>query len=395
MSNQNKTGIERPKGWVSQFDLYGTVKPNENSFKINQSKEGSSYVYNSMNLGVFCGEKFGTVFADAIQGYDSAKESVIFAHGKDENGRDDYDNRIEVAWNDRLDEDITKEIGLGCFIRVGLERQSDGKLFVKNFLSAYDAIAYIKENLSTEEETLVHIKGRLKYSFYNDKVQVKKEITAIYLTDREPKDYEATFKQSVLLDKESASAKDIDKSTGVMPVSATILDYLGKVNGVDFKAQYPFVVPMEYVFDLTNKELTTKVYNKLFKVKKGYTMITFVGNFIESGAIIKPTLDDIPDDIKELIDLGIYSEEDALKACADNGSRVRRMVLVKPEIRLDDEKNAIVQLFTEVFDDGDLDVVLPAVEEADNDEAPFDTDETVDTPTTDGDDDPMAWLNNL
>ena len=41
MSNQNKTGIERPKGWTSQFDLYGTVKPNENSFKINQKSSHS------------------------------------------------------------------------------------------------------------------------------------------------------------------------------------------------------------------------------------------------------------------------------------------------------------------------------------------------------------------
>ena len=69
-----------------------------------------------------------------------------------ENGKDDFsdDGRITVAWEDRLNENVLKEIGDMCFINVGLEKDKNGKTFYKNFLSEYDAIAYIKEHLEED-----------------------------------------------------------------------------------------------------------------------------------------------------------------------------------------------------------------------------------------------------
>ena len=37
-----------------------------------------------------------------------------------------------------------------------------------------------------------------------------------------------------------------------------------------------------------------------------------------------PTVDDIPDDIKELINIGCYTEEEALKLCATNGKNEKK-----------------------------------------------------------------------
>ena len=47
---------------------------------------------------------------------------------------------MEIAWDDRLDEDVLEEVGDLCFITVGLERGADGKVIYKKFISQYDAI---------------------------------------------------------------------------------------------------------------------------------------------------------------------------------------------------------------------------------------------------------------
>ena len=66
------------------------------------------------------------------------------------------------------------------------------------------------------------------------------------------------------------------------------------------------------------------------------------------------TEDDIPDDIKELIEMGLYSEEEAEKKIAvGNGNRERRMIIVKPDITYvgtgDDRKPTVA------FEDGKYD----------------------------------------
>lgn len=382
--------INKPKGWTSQFSLIGTVKPTDTTFKINQKNEGSHWEFSSMNLGVFCGEKFGTIFTDCMAGHDDRDgKTVLYVNGKKEDGSTDWENRFELDWENRFDENELANIGKNCFFNVGLERDDNGKLFIKRFLSPYDAIAYIQEHLATDKETVVNVKGNLKYSFYNDKVQVKKEVTGIYLSDKEPSDYCATFTQSVLLNKESAPAKDIDKETGILQVNGTVIDYINKFNGVEFKSNYPFSFPFEFEFDLSKPELVQKAYELMFKYKSNkYTMLTFVGDLIESGATILPTMDDVPDEIKALIAAGVYSEEEALKKCADNGNKTKRMVLRKPEIRLNDNKTPVIQKFDDVFEEDDLNITLPT--SVDNV-----IDEVVEEGTVVATDGSMDWLNQL
>ena len=69
--------------------------------------------------------------------------------------------------------------------------------------------------------------------------------------------------------------------------------------------------------------------------KKGQVNeITVAGKLVEGGSTVTITKDDIPDDIKELIEMGVYSEDEAVKkiAVGGNGNRERRMIVVKPDI---------------------------------------------------------------
>ena len=130
----------------------------------------------------------------------------------------------------------------------------------------------------------------------------------------------------------------------------------------------------------------------MFKVKKDITQITFVGRFVEGGAVVQATLDDIPDDIKELIELGVYTEEEALRECADNGNREKRMVLVKPLIKKvgdEDKKVAVVQKFEKRYTEEDLVIELEKKEEKKTDEV---GEQEVDD---DLDDDSLDWLDSI
>lgn len=388
----------KKEDWVSNFTLIGRAKINDYTFKIDEKAEKSDWIYNSMNLGVDCGEKHGTVYAEMMGGYADERENVIYAHGKTDDGKDDFENKITVDWDDRDNEDVLDTIGDLCFITVGLETTTkDKKTFYKKFLSAYDAIAYINEHL--DNDTVVNVKGTMKYSMYNDKVQVRKNITSIVLSkvDDESK-FKATFNQTVLLDKSSASLKNIDKDKSAMYVDAKVLDYVKEINGVEIKGQYPYNVQFEYVFpDLSNQEQVKKIMDKLFKVKKNITQVTFEGEFIEGGAVVQATLDDIPQDIKDLIDIGVYTEEEALARCSSNGARERRMVLTKPFIRLvGDDKIPVPQIFADKFKEEDLIFNIPESTSDDDD----DTDDTVNTVEDDDDENEdsgtdTSWLDSL
>ena len=377
--------------WVSNFTLIGKPVINDYTFKIDEKSEKSNWVYNALNLGIDAGEKFGVVYGELMGGYSEENENKIFAHGKKEDGSDDFEQQIVVDWEDRFNDEVLEEIGDLSFITIGLEKTSEGKTFYKKFLSAYDAIAYIKEHLT--ENVVVNVKGNLKYSTYNDNVQVRKNITSIVLSKvDDPANYKATFTQTVLIDKDSASLKNIDKDKGVLFVDARVLDYVKEVNGVEVKGQYPYNKQFEFAMDFSNESACKKIMDKLFKVKKDITQITFEGNFVEGGAVVTATWDDLPDDIKDLVEMGVYSKEEALAKCTANGSKERRMVLVKPSIKLvGEDKVPVVQKFDERYTEDDLVLDYVFNNKSNDNNKVADVEEAVDTAVDDG----MDWLNSL
>lgn len=394
----DKKVIQR-SDWVANFNLVGEARINEDyTFKIDERSERSNWIYNSMNLGIDCGERNGTIYCEMMGGYGEDRENRIFAHGKKDDGSDDFDKQIIVDWEDRFNDSVLEEIGDLSFITVGLEKTDKDKTFYKKFLSEYDAIAYVREHIT--DGTVVNVRGNLKYSLYNDVTQVRKTITSIALSKAEDSSkYKATFTQSVLLDKDSVSLKDIDKEKSVMYVNAKVLDFLKEYNGVKLVnakgeekgGQFPFAKQFEFALDLENEKQCKTIYEKLFKVKKGVTQITFEGEFIEGGAVVTATWEDIPDDIKALVEMGLYDKEEALAKCTVNGNRERRMVLKKPSIKLvEEDKIPVVQKFDEKYSEEDLvlDYLYDFTDVKDDEEVPFATEDDAST-------DDLDWLNKL
>ena len=380
--------VIKKSDWVSSFNLIGKPIINDYTFKINEKSEKSNWVYNAMNLGIDCSEKYGTVYCECMGGYSEENENRIYAHGKNDDGSDNFEEQVTVSWEDRFNDSVLETIGDMSFITIGLEKTSADKTFYQKFLSAYDAIAYIKEHLT--EDMVINVRGNLKYSEYNGNVQVRKNITSIALSKAEDSSkYKATFTQSILIDKDSASLKNIDKDKSVMFVDARVLDYVKEVDGIEVKGQYPYKKQFEFALNLENEKQCKTVYEKLFKVKKNVTQATFEGDFIEGGAVVTASWDDIPDEIKDLVDIGVYTKEEALAKCTANGSRERRMVLKKPMIKLvGDDKVPVVQKFEDKFTEDDLYLDYLYKNKKDDNESS----DVEEQPSAD---DSMAWLKDI
>lgn len=371
MAKVEKKTLDR-KGWSNFFELIGEVKINDYTYQIDQTSN-SGFCFNRLNLGVDCG-KHGTVYAEMMGGYFNSpdKKNILNVHGSKTNddGRvvDDYDNRITVDWEDRFNEDIVKEIGNGCFTRIGIELDAKNNLFNKKFLSTYDAIAYLKQTLVSG--TVVRITGNLSYSRYNDKIQVHKNIKSIVLSRADsPDKYCANFTQTMLIGSDSILKPDREK--GILPIAATVIDYAKMWGDKEVKTNVPYIIPVEYEMDFSDKARAEKIVSLLFKVKRGYNEITFEGDFMEGGAVIDVTIDDIPDDIKLLITLGFYTEEDALKKCAESRSTEKRMVIRRPALkRVEDGETTrmIIQKTENKYSEEDLvlDFMLEKDEEEDS-----------------------------
>ena len=392
MAKKEQKVLEK-KNWANSFMLIGEAKINNYTYKIDEKSEKSDWVYNSLNLGVFCGETSGTVYAELMGGYGAERDNVVYVHGKDEDGRDDFENKFTIDWDDRFDETILESIGDLCFLTVGLEKDKGGKVYYKKFLTPYDAIAYIQENL--EDGMVVNVKGNLKYSTYNDSTQVKKEINSVVLSKVDDNSkYCARFTQTMLLTKDSVG--QADKDTGILPIYAKVLDYLKEYKGKEVKANVPYDKAFEYELDLSKPEMAQKIVSKVFKVRKGVTEVTFEGDLIEGGAVVTATEDDISDDIKALIEIGVYTMEEALAKCTVSSGREKRMVIRKPLIKMvedkDGSKTPVIQKFDEKYEEEDLilDFMLNANTE---DDAETDTSDDVEETVTSGDDN--DWLNNL
>lgn len=395
MAKKEKKILDK-QGWVQSFMLIGHPVISEYTYKIDQQAKSSDWIYNTLSLNVDCGEEFGVIQCEMNGGYGAGRENVCYVHGKKEDGKDDFENRYQIDWDDRMDEDILKGVGDLCFIKIGLEKDTKGNVVESRFLNAYDAINHIAEMLT--EDMLIRVHGQLEYHEYQGVVQLRKKINKIVL-ENDTAQPTAQFTQTMLIDKYSVGKPDKEKQT--IPIIGYILEKCKEYRGIDLTddqnrgGKYvPLRREFEYEYDTEDIERTKKKINVLFKVKKGYTMITYKGVFVEGGALITTTYADLADDVKELVDCGAMELEEALADCTENKSKVRRMILKKPVIKMVGEEGSKVsqiQKFENKYSEEDLILdylIQPEEKNDEDDEVPFN-----EVDSNDMDDD--SWLDQL
>lgn len=380
------------------FNLIGRVKVTDKTFNLDNSYD-SGWTDNSMYVGVDCGNG-NTVYAEMRSGFFPDKDNVIRAYSKDEKDDAGKSKSVEIAWEDRLDESLYDSISDSSFLTVGVEKDVKDKTVYKKFLTAYDAVEYLNEHL--EDGMIVNVKGTIGYSEYEGNVSTKKEITSIVLSKIDDEaDFKATFSQTILVDSKSIGKKNDDK--GTMELVAYVVDYVGKpkIDGEKIEVKKNVTYPKTFEVAINeNPEITAKMLQRFFKPKKGkITEITVTGNLVEGGSTVNITEDDIPDDIKELIEMGLYSEEEAEKKIAvGNGNRERRMIIVKPDITYvgtGDDRKPTVAFEDGKYDEDDLYFYEQALLDAGAEPSSDDDTDSENEETSSEDDDLLAMLEGM
>ena len=253
------------------FTLIGKAKVTDKTFNLDNTYD-SGWTDNQMYLGVDCGNG-NMVYGEMRGGFFPDDDNILRGFSKDDRDDSGKSKQIEIAWEDRFNEDLLDTIADTSFITVGVEKDVKGKTVYKKFLSAYDAVEYLNENLA--DGMIVNVKGNIGYSEYEDNVSVKKEITSIVLSKVEDEaDFKATFTQTILLDSNSIGKKDEEKNT--ITLSAYVIDYVGKpkINGKKVEIKKNVTYPKQFEVAINeNPEITAKMLQRFFKVKKKNTTL--------------------------------------------------------------------------------------------------------------------------
>lgn len=350
------------------FNLIGQFKKSERRSPFELDKETENgYRYSKMSLPIDCGEKYGVIYVNWQDGYNPGnKDSVIYVHGKDENGKADFKNQIQIAWEDRFDSSLLEEVSSYDFITVAIEKDVLGKNVAKHFLSAYDAITYVAEKMPNN--AILKVRGNIEWGFYNGKTTrrlVPKYIGLYNIPKKIAENesptscFKATFTQGILLDRNSIreydAAKESDMLAGYVPT------YIYKY--ANTKVKRINALPYEFEFHF-NKPENKEAIEKLFlRVNKNVTRAVFDGEFRESGSIIEATMDDLSDDVKMLVQFGILTKDEALSKVAID-SHKRTMLLLAPHIKntenSDGTKRQEIQVYKDEYDESVLKMDLSA-----------------------------------
>ncbi len=385
MAQKEKQVLQKGKSYVT---IVGKASIGDNSFSGEKVSSASGYVYKRVNIGVETSQG-NKIYGEMMGGYAPSNPLPIKARTKPVDGQQE---NVDIDWADRLNDSIVDTVNDYNLIKVGLirenepaegqeptEEQANSKLIVKKFLSPFDAHDYIQENL--KDGMMIMIKGKYAFSTYKDETQRKIEIESIFLSKSE--EGFANFVQTVILDEDSLTKEALKNAqeTGEIVINARAVDYVSKLNGKKVGKNMLFDLPIVVKIDKDEPEKTQTIVQKLFKVKKGKIRELGVeGQIIEGYEQEEVNEKDIElsKDVKELIEMGLYSMEEAKKKMTVRGNRVSKLVFSRPFINRDkddankisldmnDDKYTPEDLIVHVEEDTDSSVAESIVEETSN-----------------------------
>lgn len=371
-----KTDLAKGKSFVT---VVGKARINERTFSGLQTSEKTGYQYTRINLGIETAEG-NVVYGEMMGGY-SPSNPVIFAMNKEDN------TSLQVSWADRLNDAIVESVADFKLHKIGLERDANGGLVVKKFLSPVDVEDYLKEHLQDGME--IAVKGSFEFSEYKDETQRKFKIQNIFLPFQAkekdengketgnllPVQYRADFIQTVLLTEDSfKKITKKDAEAGEVVIQAQAVEYVGKKNGKEIKKNMPFTLPITVKINKEKPEMTAKILDTFFNVKKGKVReISIEGYILEGYEKQEVSSKDVElsAEIQELIAMGLYSEEEAKAKMTVRGNKVSKLIFTRPFLQKD--KDDATKISTDINDTKytpeDLIVVI---EEEEISENPFD-----------------------
>lgn len=278
---------------MARFTFIGDVSfPKENSkrpFVREYEKNGRKM--KSMNFGIKT-SKMNIGFVELF----GSQQDVIKTYDTD-------NNPIEVDWKDRFDEDIVNSVRRSSkhIINLGPGYEE------KQFISPYDAIEYLEEELPKLNE-IISVSGQMRKEFYNGQTFDKFIIKNVFASE-EGTEKKLQVNITLFWDEDSVSA---DKDKELVYINGYTREYIDKETGNKY-------VPHQLVFGMDNVDKNDKKSFEAYKFKYRFIKqiprrgvaqgewICFLINGSEEVPFDESQLTPIQ---KESIELGLHTLDD-------------------------------------------------------------------------------------
>lgn len=340
MLNRNKKNDNYPNHWYvdGNFYIVGNVDLTDKTFTFDAVSKKSDFTYNSLNLGISISDN-EKIFVNMMGGYSPSnpRNIISFMNKK----------KVEIPWSQRLNYDL-KSLSKSKMVSVKI---SD--TVTKYFLSAYDAIEFLKDFLKSDMK--VWVRGNLNYQIYKGDLKINREITAIGIAQEENKN-RSEFTQEIVFTHDCIDDRRVQEDK--------VYDFFGHVLQYDSKKKCDDAIPVNFVIRADDDSLSNFV--KYFKTLKRDTIYSAVLNGRMFQGFIKE--ENTREKIKETLSEDFALIMDNLKIDKSgshiiNGQSFERYEIERVVVKeVDDEY--VPQIFFNLFEEDELWVTVEPDEEA-------------------------------
>lgn len=359
----------------NNFYLVGKVKINDNSLKGAEQKPGSSWL--GVNTGFGLEVEEGNIIYPNIWGGRSLSKGVLYGMNKETR------KPVQIPFEDKNDDKILDTLIPSNFRYAQIEKDEDGSLIERRFLDDIDFVEYLQDNLKHDMEVVVN--GRATYSLgkadeHGDmRIYKRYEISRVRLNETHEnedgeqvlnREHQASQQSTYLID-ESALDKNWKKeleNDGKVRVNGLINYYFSQLpvgNGYEQFKKIASIRQPFYIIAKTDEEKEKMgAFIKAFLKVSGDSINVLdvqlrINEGFETGNVGEIELSD---DAKELITIGMATEEELRSQLVVRGARTSELIFTKVNLQTvgegENAEHKAVQ--KDLYTFGDL--VFPEVE---------------------------------
>ena len=304
----------------TRFNFIGKLEvntdPNAKGCSFRSGKTSNGAPYRSINMQIIQ-EKNNRAFVE------------LFGAKQDKIKTMDTDNKkVEIAWNDRNDDDVVKSVASykKTVVKIGDER--------KEFIAPLDAIDYIEENIDELKGKLVTVTGMCQKNVWKGKILDKYQISSIRTIDDEDTVKRLSITTDLFFTKNSFDTSDWNKEHKLY-INGWTSEYMSDVK----ENRY---VPQQILFDCSKIDFDNEKHRKLvdFRLKvlgceldkdnkvvvklkgKNVFKMAVICTYINGSEEVAFDTSMLTDLQREAIELGINKLEDFKPAGSVYGERV-------------------------------------------------------------------------
>lgn len=366
------------KSGQARFEVFGELRVNEDSWGEVRQSTSSTYKYRRAALSVDLGEGRST-FVELMGGYDPNRP-ILRRLSKTQG-----EGLMDIPWANRLNENIVANVSPQSLFSVG-KLDENGNIARKVFVSELDAIEEMEKTFKNGDS--VHIWGDVEYHRYNGQIQRRlsiRGISQIVPGSSSAGRHEATLRQSFLFSKNSISPDYDDEleENGKTTITVHVPQYVGKEEGVEVRKVLPF--PQTLVYKANNED---EIKRAKFVIEKFMTvedddLVREVVLVVDMYDGVETSTGDfeLTDDLKDLLDLGVVTEDELKRTSTVSGKRIRENIVLKPYVYKDPRTQQITVMSKDRYDISVLDTSVKEEEPEEASIADMFGESDVDTPS--------------